>query len=52
MIPAEETVPAQVGFPGAAEIQKNYFDLRKEEIISVKSINYWNVFTELYTISL
>lgn len=39
MIPAVETVSAQVGFPGEAEIHKDNFDLRKEEIVSVKSIN-------------
>ena len=38
-IPAVETVPAHLGFPGAADIQKNMFDLRKEHIIFVKSIN-------------
>jgi hypothetical protein len=36
IIPAVETVPAQLGFPGAADIQRNNFGLRKEEIIFVK----------------
>ena len=35
MIPAIETVPDRLGFPGGAKIQKNMFDLRKEDIISI-----------------